>query len=132
LQNEKLHNFTLCQILLNLIKSRNMRWAGHVARVNSIRNVHNILDDLGVNGASRGSSVSFVSRYWTNRVRSPAGAEDLSFSLFIQTPVLGPIQPPIQWVPGVKRSQGVLLTTHSHLVLRSRIRSYTSPPQSTP
>jgi hypothetical protein len=47
---------------------------------------------------------------------------------------LGPTQPPIQWIPvflslGVKHGQGVTLTTHPHLVPRSRIsRSYTSSP----
>jgi len=44
---------------------------------------------------------------------------------------LGRTQPPVQWVPGVlspgiKRGQGVTLTTHIHLVPRSRMsRSYT-------
>jgi hypothetical protein len=36
-------------------------------------------------------------------------------------PALGPTQPPIQWVPG-SPSPGVKLTTHLHLVPRSRIR----------
>jgi hypothetical protein len=37
--------------------------------------------------------------------------------------------PPIQWISGVKRSRGVKLITHPHLVLRSRMsRSYTSSP----
>jgi hypothetical protein len=41
-------------------------------------------------------------------------------------PALRPTQPPIQWVPGgplpgVKRIRGVMLTTHPHLVLRSRM-----------
>jgi hypothetical protein len=49
-------------------------------------------------------------------------------------PALGPIQPPVQWVPGVlspgeKRGRGVMLTTHPHLVPRLRMsRSYTSSP----
>jgi hypothetical protein len=44
-------------------------------------------------------------------------------------PALGPTQPPIQWVPGVKRGRGVTLTTHPHLVPRLRMsRSYTSSP----
>jgi hypothetical protein len=42
-------------------------------------------------------------------------------------PALGPTQPPVQWVPGVKHGRGVLLTTHPLLVLRLRkSRSYTS------
>jgi hypothetical protein len=52
-------------------------------------------------------------------------------------PALGPTQPPVQWVrrvssPGVKRRQGVTLTTHPYLVPRSWIsRSYTSSPPTT-
>jgi hypothetical protein len=48
----------------------------------------------------------------------------------------GPTQPPVHWVPGVlspglKRGRGVTLTTHLHLVPRSRMsRSYTSSPSS--
>jgi hypothetical protein len=45
---------------------------------------------------------------------------------------LRPTQPLVQWVPGVKCSQGVMLNTHPHLVPRSRIsRSYTPLPLST-
>jgi hypothetical protein len=41
-------------------------------------------------------------------VRSPAGAKDFSSSLCVQTGsgALGPTQPPVQWVPGVKARQG--------------------------
>jgi hypothetical protein len=50
---------------------------------------------------------------------------------------LEPTQSPVQWVrgvfsPGLKGCQGVTLTTHPHLVPRSRMsRSYTTSPPST-
>jgi hypothetical protein len=49
----------------------------------------------------------------------------------VSRPALRPNQPPVQWVPGLKRGRGVTLTTHPHLVPRSIIsRSYTSSPPS--
>jgi hypothetical protein len=54
----------------------------------------------------------------------------------VSRPALGPTQPPVQRVPGVlspvvKRGRGVTLTTHLHLIPRSRMsRSYTSSPPS--
>jgi hypothetical protein len=68
-------------------------------------------------------------------VRSPAEAKDFSSSLCVQTGseahpafcTMGTGGP----FPGVKRGRGVTLTTHSHLVLRSRMsRSCTSSPPS--
>jgi hypothetical protein len=50
----------------------------------------------------------------------------------VSRPALGPTQLPVGWVPrvfspGLKRGRGVTLTTHPHLVPRSRMsRSYTS------
>jgi hypothetical protein len=47
----------------------------------------------------------------------------------VSRPALGPTQPPVHWILGVKRGRGVTLTTHPHLVPRSRMsRSYTSSP----
>jgi hypothetical protein len=52
----------------------------------------------------------------------------------VSRPTLGPTQPPVQWVlgilsPALKFGRGVTLTTHLHLVPRSRkSRSYTSSP----
>jgi hypothetical protein len=51
----------------------------------------------------------------------------------VSRPALRPTQPPVQWAPGVlfpglQRGRGVTLTTHLHLVPRSRMRSYISSP----
>jgi hypothetical protein len=83
-----------------------------------------------------GSSVNIVSCYGlddrANEVPSPVEAKGFfSFSLCAQTGS-GAHPAPVQWVlgvlsPGVKRGRGVTLTTHPHLVPRSRMgRSYTS------
>jgi hypothetical protein len=89
-----------------------------------------------ING-SRVSSGSIVSDYWLDDraigVRFPAGAKDFPVAS-VSRPSLGPTQPPVQGVsevlsPGLKRGRGVTLTTHPHLVPRSRMsRSYTSSP----
>jgi hypothetical protein len=52
----------------------------------------------------------------------------------VSRPALGSTQPPVQWVlgvlpPGLKNGQGVTLTTHPHLLPRSRMSgSYISSP----
>jgi hypothetical protein len=89
---------------------------------------------------SRGSSGSIVSDYGLDHraigVLSPAGAKDFSSNLCVQTgseahaasSAMGTGGP----FPGAKRGWGVTLTTHPHLVPRSRMsRSYTSSPPST-
>jgi hypothetical protein len=43
LHNEELHNFYSSRNIMGMIKSRRMRWAGHVARMRETRNAHRIL-----------------------------------------------------------------------------------------
>jgi len=43
LHNEELHNLYASQNVIRAIKSRRMRWAGHVAHVGEMRNVYKIL-----------------------------------------------------------------------------------------
>jgi hypothetical protein len=71
-------------------------------------------------------------------VRSPAGAKEFSSNLRVQTGS-GAHQASLyngyrgSFPRGQKRGRGVTLTTHPHLVPRSRMsRSYTSPPQALP
>jgi hypothetical protein len=65
---------------------------------------------------SRGSSVSIVSGYGLDyhaiEVRSPAEAKRIFPQASVSRPALGPTQPPVQWLPGVKRGWSVTLTTH--------------------
>jgi hypothetical protein len=86
-------------------------------------------------------SVSVLSDYGLHdravEVRSPAEAKDFSSSLCVQIgsgahPASCTMVPGIL-SPGVKRGRGVTLTTHPHLVPRSRMsRSYTSSPLAPP
>jgi hypothetical protein len=43
LHNEELHNLYSSPNIIRIIKSRRMRWAGHVARMGEKRNAHRIL-----------------------------------------------------------------------------------------
>jgi hypothetical protein len=43
LHNEELHNFYSSPIIVRIIKSRRMRWAGHVARMGEKRNMYRLL-----------------------------------------------------------------------------------------
>jgi hypothetical protein len=66
-------------------------------------------------------SVKCLTTEWMSGIQSLT-AKDFTCSLCIQT---RPTQSPLQWVPGVKHGRGVTLTTHPHLVPRSRLsRSY--------
>jgi hypothetical protein len=43
LHNEELHNLYSSTSIIRIIKSRRMRWAGHVARMGEKRNVYKLL-----------------------------------------------------------------------------------------
>jgi hypothetical protein len=43
LHNEELHNFYSLRRIIRIMKSRRMRWAGHVARMKEKRNVYRLL-----------------------------------------------------------------------------------------
>jgi hypothetical protein len=43
LHNEELHNLYFSPSIIRIIKSRRMRWAGHVARMGEKRNSYRIL-----------------------------------------------------------------------------------------
>jgi hypothetical protein len=43
LHNEKLHNLYCSPSIIRIIKSRRLRWAGHVARMREKRNAYGIL-----------------------------------------------------------------------------------------
>jgi hypothetical protein len=43
LHNEKLHNFYSSPNIIRMIKSRRIKWAGHIARMGQKRNAYRIL-----------------------------------------------------------------------------------------
>jgi hypothetical protein len=43
LHNQELHNLYSLPAIIRIIKSRRMRWAGHVARMGEKRNVYRLL-----------------------------------------------------------------------------------------
>jgi hypothetical protein len=91
-------------------------------------------------GAGVAQSVQCLTTDWTSgRSRFDPRKGQMIFPLTsVSSPALGPTQPPVQRVPGgpfpgVKRGRGVTLTTHPHLVQRSRMsRSYILFPQAPP
>jgi hypothetical protein len=99
--------------------------------------VHVKCIDCSEKGSEPGSSVSIKSRYMLGDRGSILGRGERIFPLAsVSRPALAPIQPPVQWVPGVlspglKRGRGVTLKTHPHLQPMSRMsRSYiVSPPK---
>jgi len=60
LHSEEFHNLYVSESIIRLIKSRRMRWEGHVAHMEEMRNTYNTLigrpkgrdqsEDLGIEG----------------------------------------------------------------------------------
>jgi hypothetical protein len=65
LHNEELHNLYSSPNIIRMIKSRKMRWAGHVARMGETRNAYRIL----VGKPDGESPVGRPRRGWANNIK---------------------------------------------------------------
>jgi hypothetical protein len=64
LHNEELHNLYSSQSIIRIIKSRRMRWAGHVARMGEKRNVYRLLV-----GKPEGKRLGRLRRRWMDNIK---------------------------------------------------------------
>jgi hypothetical protein len=69
LHNEELHNLYASPSIIRMIKSRKMRWAGHVARIGETRNACTIL--LGKPEGKRPQRRP--RRRWVNNIKMDLG-----------------------------------------------------------
>jgi hypothetical protein len=99
----------------------------------------NLIFEFGTKSCLRAGvaqSVQCLTTNWTTRQPGFRSLQKHRFFTLVSVfrAALRPTQPPVQWVPGVlslgiKRGLGVTLTTHPHLVPRSRMsRSHNSFP----
>jgi hypothetical protein len=65
LYNEELHNLYSSPSIIRIIKSRRMRWAGHVTRMEEMRNVYKLL--VGKPEGKR--SLGRPRRRWTDNIK---------------------------------------------------------------
>jgi hypothetical protein len=65
LQNEELHNLYSWPIVITMIKSKRMRWAGHVARMGETRNAYGIL----VGKPERKRPLGRARRRWVDNIK---------------------------------------------------------------
>jgi hypothetical protein len=65
LHNEEFHDLYSSPSIIRIIKSRRMRWAGHVARMGKKRNAHRLLEGKRPLGRRR--------RRWTDNIRMDLG-----------------------------------------------------------
>jgi hypothetical protein len=66
LHNEELHNLYSSSSIVRIIKSRRMRWAGHVARMGEKRNVYRLL----VGKPERKSPLGRPRRRWIDNIKT--------------------------------------------------------------
>jgi hypothetical protein len=69
LHNEELHDLYSSPIIIRIIKSRRMRWAGHVARMGEKRNEYRLL--VGKPGGKR--PLGRPRRRWVDNIRIDLG-----------------------------------------------------------
>jgi hypothetical protein len=69
LHNEELHNLYSFPSIIRMIKSRRMRWAGHVARMGENRNAYRIL----VGKPEGKSPIGRPRRRWVDNIRMNLG-----------------------------------------------------------
>jgi hypothetical protein len=65
LQNEELHNLHASPNIIRVMKSRRMRWAGHVPRMGEMRNAYRIL----VGNPERKRPLKRPMRRWEDNIR---------------------------------------------------------------
>jgi hypothetical protein len=69
LHNEALHNLYSSPNIIRLIKSRRMRWTGHVARMGETRNTYRIL--VGKPEGKR--PLGRARRWWVDNIKMDLG-----------------------------------------------------------
>jgi hypothetical protein len=69
LHNKELHNFYYSPSIIRIIKSRRMRWAGHVARIGEKRNAYRLM--VGKPEGKR--PLGRLRRRWVNNIRIDLG-----------------------------------------------------------
>jgi hypothetical protein len=73
MHNEELHNFYSSPDIIRQVKSRRLRWAGHVARMGQERNMYNVL----VGKPERKRPLGRPRRRWEDGVRMDLREIDL-------------------------------------------------------
>jgi hypothetical protein len=80
LHDEELHNLYSSSDIIKQVKSRRMRWAGHVARMGEERNVYNVL----VGKPEGKSPLGRPRRRWEDGIRMVLGEIALGGGVWIE------------------------------------------------